>query len=122
MKHISLKYLLVAGAIIFLGACTKDFKEINTNPRIVTEDIADPALLLTHVQKNSMFGMADNDTRLEAYSGYIGNNTIGSAFTKGPWDSPFSTFYTSYLINLNESIRLSSRSYFFWKDMAGMVV
>ncbi|MBN8785993.1 MAG: SusD/RagB family nutrient-binding outer membrane lipoprotein [Terrimonas sp.] len=109
MKHISLKYLLVAGAVIFLVACTKDFKEINTNPRIVTEDIADPALLLTHVQKNSMFGMANNDTRLEAYSGYIGNNTIASAFTKGPWGSPFSTFYTSYLINLNESIRLSSR-------------
>lgn len=101
--------MLVLSVSVMLFACTKDFKEINTNPRIVTEDIADPGLLLTYVQKNSMFGMMDNDGRLEAYSGYIGNNTIASAFTKGPWGSPFSTFYSTYLVNINESIRLSSK-------------
>lgn len=109
MKYRFSTYLAGICVVLFLGSCTKDFKEINTNPRIVTEDIADPALLLTHVQKNSMFGMAENDGRLEAYSGYIGNTTLGSAFTKGPWSNPFSTFYTSYLININESIRLSSK-------------
>lgn len=101
-------YFFPMALLILATACTKDFREINTNPRIVTEEIADPALLLTNVQKESMFGLMDGDGRIEIYSGYIGNDALSNAFTKGPWDEPFSTFYKSYLININEAVRLSA--------------
>jgi hypothetical protein len=55
-----------------------------------------------------MFGLMEGDGRVEVYSGYIGNDALGNAFAKGPWDEPFSTFYKSYFININEAIRLSS--------------
>ena len=100
-------FVIAAGFLLGMNACTKDFEQINTNPRIVNEQIADPALLLTGVQKNSMFGLMDGDGRIEVYSGYVGNNALGNVFAKGPWDEPFSTFFQSYIININEAIRLS---------------
>lgn len=101
-------YFITVLALLVLHSCTKDFKEINTNPRAVTEEIAEPALLLTQVQKQSMFDLMDVDGRIEVFSGYIGNDALGNAFTKGPWDEPFGTFYKSYIININEAIRLSA--------------
>jgi hypothetical protein len=95
--------------VFLIGSCTKNFEEINTNPRIVTENIADPALLLTQVQKESMFGMMGGDGRIEVFSGYIGNDALGNVFQKGPWDEPFATFYKSYIININEAIRISAK-------------
>ncbi|MEO6719844.1 MAG: SusD/RagB family nutrient-binding outer membrane lipoprotein [Ferruginibacter sp.] len=102
-----LTFFIAFAFLLGINACTKDFEQINTNPRIVTQQIADPTLLLTGVQKNSMFGLMDGDGRLEAYSGYVGNDALGNVFAKGPWDEPFATFFQSYIININEAIRLS---------------
>lgn len=100
-------FFIASGFLLVMNACTKDFEQINTNPRIVTEQIADPALLLTGVQKSSMFGLMSGDGRIEVYSGYVGNNALGNVFAKGPWDQPFGTFFQSNIININEAIRLS---------------
>ena len=109
MKHNIFNICAVTLFVCLLGSCTKNFEGINTNPRIATEDIADPALLLTQVQKESMFGLMGGDGRVEVFSGYIGNDALGNVFQKGPWDEPFASFYKSYIININEAIRISAK-------------
>lgn len=101
--------IIIPCALVFLIAgCTKNFEGINTDPRLVSDKAADPALILTKVQKESMFNLMEEDGRIEVYSGYVGNTALGNVFAKGPWEDPFAVFYTNYLINIAEVIRLSA--------------
>ncbi|MBL7737183.1 MAG: SusD/RagB family nutrient-binding outer membrane lipoprotein [Chitinophagaceae bacterium] len=97
----------VAAVCLLFAGCTKDFDAINTNPRLVTAKVANPLLIFTKVQKESVFNLMGLDGRLEVYSGYTGNGALGNIFAKGPWSEPFGSFYTNYIINISEVIRLS---------------
>ncbi len=47
MKKLTLKYLIPGLVLFFLGSCTKNFEEYNTNPNSPGLDQASPDMLLT---------------------------------------------------------------------------
>lgn len=99
------KWIMVAGGCVALGSCTKDFKEINTNPTLIGRDIVQPQLLFTSAIKNFVF---QNQTHglLADYAGYYKNPASGNVFQNRDWSNPFNTHYRNYLINFSEMIRL----------------
>jgi hypothetical protein len=109
MKSFIIKINVLAACAALLAGlgCTKDFKEINTNPVLVTKDLIKPALLFTPVLKNSVFDLYSRGPVGE-YSGYCLNPAGGDVFLNQNFDDPFGTFYKSYLINVAEVIRLTA--------------
>ena len=98
---------LVISCLIAGSGCTKNFTEINTDHTLVTSDIIKPALLLTGVQKGSIFSIY-NTSVIAEYSGYYSNGASGVIFQNANWSEPFNTFYTSYIINTAEVVRLTA--------------
>jgi hypothetical protein len=82
MKKIlnALMVFLFALGIILTYACTKNFEDLNTDPRIVTEELIDPGLLLTYVEWRSVVD-----------AGSYGNGTYGCfcGMDKRDDDAPF---------------------------------
>ncbi|MEP7256937.1 MAG: SusD/RagB family nutrient-binding outer membrane lipoprotein [Flavitalea sp.] len=107
-RHTYTTIILTCAALFFFAGCTKNFDSINTDPRLVGSGIASPSLILTKVQKESVFNLMEQDSRLEVYTGYTGHTTTTNALIKGPWDEPFGTFYTSFIVNISEAVRLSA--------------
>ena len=71
---------LFALGLILTYACTKNFEDLNTNPKIVTADLIDPGLLLTYVEWNGV-----------VWSASYGNGTYGCfcGMDKRGDDAPF---------------------------------
>ncbi len=92
---------------MYLMNCTKDFKEINTDPTLATKDVIKPSLLLTPVLKNSIFDIPDR-YGIGEYSGYFSPPDGGDVFLNINWDDPFSGTYRNYLINIAEIMRLTA--------------
>lgn len=105
MKLYSKKILM--GLAVCIGSCTSDFEKINTDPTLVTEDIIKPSMLLTSVQKYSVFS-SYNLSIVAEYSGYYSNGASGSIFQNANWNDPFNEYYRNYLINTAEIIRLTA--------------
>lgn len=101
IKTIAASVVLVLAA----GACTDGFDELNTNPTLITEDKVAPQMLFTYVVKNSVFGTF-SPGRLHEFSGYLGNEASGNILQNTDYTSPFNQ-YRSFIINLNEVIRLT---------------
>jgi len=82
MKNIYkiLAVLLYALSILLPNACTKNYLELNTDPKTITADIIDPGLLLTNVEWTGVVG-----------SGSYGNGTYGCfcGMCKRDDDAPF---------------------------------
>lgn len=89
-------------------ACTKNFEEINTDPTLVTAELIQPKLLLSAVQKNSVFGVLNAHSTLMEYAGYYKNPASGDIFQVRDFSDPYNSFYRSYLINISEVIRLTA--------------
>ena len=102
---------IIGIAVIIFGmytvSCTKDFKEINTDPTLATKDVIKPSLLLTPVLKNSIFDIPDR-YGIGEYSGYFSPPDGGDVFLNINWDDPFSGTYRNYLINIAEVMRLTA--------------
>lgn len=98
--------LVICIALLTGTSCTKDFKEINTNPVLVTKDLIKPSLLLTPVLKNSIFELHSRGP-IGEYSGYCLNPAGGNVFLNQNFDDPFTGYYTNYLINISEVVRLT---------------
>lgn len=98
--------LIAAFTITTISSCTKDFDDINNDPSLVSRENVAPAMILTSVLKNSIFDSHNNGVITE-YSGYFSNQESGAIFRSTDWASPFSEYYTSYLLNISEVIRLS---------------
>lgn len=98
------------GLALFLLAaalgCTKDFKEINTNPTLVNKDVAQPALLFSAAIKGAVFELP-SQTLLADYSGYYKNPASGNIFLERDWSNPYNSFYRNYIINIAEVMRLT---------------
>ncbi|MBN9385828.1 MAG: SusD/RagB family nutrient-binding outer membrane lipoprotein [Chitinophagaceae bacterium] len=103
-----LKMSVVAGCLLTGTGCTKNFTEINTDHTLVTSDIIKPSLLFTGVLKNSIFSTY-NTSIVAEYSGYYANQGSGVIFQNANWAEPFNTFYTSYIINMAECVRLTAK-------------
>ncbi|CAG5000807.1 hypothetical protein DYBT9275_02536 [Dyadobacter sp. CECT 9275] len=110
MKLYSKKILtgLAAFVAVCAGSCTSDFEKINTDPTLVTEEIIKPSMLLTSVQKYSVFSTY-NLSIVAEYSGYYSNGASGSIFQNANWNDPFNEYYRNYLINTAEIVRLTSK-------------
>lgn len=106
------RYILIAAftsASIFGGTgCTKNFQEINTDPVLVTRELINPSLLFTNVVKNSVFNTLNAQGTTMEYAGYYKNPASGDIFKDRDWADPFNSFYTSYLINIAEVMRLTA--------------
>lgn len=92
--------------MLLTGACTKDFEEINTSPTLLTEEMVQPATLFTSAVKNSVFNSFDTN-RVHEFAGYFGYQASANIFQNMDFRSPFN-HYQSYIINLNEVIRLTA--------------
>ena len=79
ISKITLVFLCAAG-LFFTNACTKNYEELNTDPRIITADLIDVGLLLTNVEAEGIVMNAS-----------YGNGTYGSycGMCKRDDDAPF---------------------------------
>lgn len=105
IKH--LIHTLVLGGLLMAGGCTKDFKEINTNPTLITGDVIQPGLLFSQAIKGVVFEIPAQGL-IADYSGYYKNPSAGNIFLERDWGNPYNTFFRSYLINMAEVIRLTA--------------
>lgn len=108
MKFLHKLKTLVAVAVFLYMAngCTKDFEELNTNPALVTEGIVKPDNLFSSVLKESIFSTPDFD-RISEFAGFMANDASGFPFKNQDYAGYFTSYYRTYLINLNEVIRLT---------------
>jgi len=91
--------------IVLADACTKDYKELNTNPALLSEDLVTSEFLLTGVQYGIAGGMGASD--VGNYAGMtvrVDNAPFVDHFDDGAW---YDT-YTSYCNNLAAIIRKTS--------------
>ncbi len=94
--------------VLFLGSsCTKNFKELNTDPTLVTKDVVPPSMIFTAVLKNSIFSTY-NRGPLSNYASYYVAEDQGNLFQNTNWSDPFGTYYLNYLINAAEVVRLTA--------------
>ncbi len=97
---------LIIAIIVFTPfSCTDGFEELNTNPKVVTEELIKPGLLLTKVLKESSFQIL-NQGRVGEYSGYSSRGDSGQPLSFGDF-GPFG-YYTSHIVNLAAIIRLTA--------------
>src|SRR3954469_24389064 len=102
-KNFSLLFL----TLLFANACTKDFKEMNTNPALVSEDLVNPEFLLSGVQAGIGGGMGASDAG--NYCGMtvrVDNAPFVDHFDDGAWNAT----YTSYSNNLAAIIRKTANN------------
>src|SRR6266496_107469 len=98
IKNLSLLLL----SLLLANACTKDFKGLNTNPALVSEDLVNPEFLLSGVQVGIGGGMGAADAG--NYCGMtvrVDNAPFVDHFDDGAWNAT----YTSYCNNLAAIIR-----------------
>ena len=99
-----------------VSSCTKDFKELNISPSLVTENLVKPDNLFSMVLKESIFHIPDlgrlNDGspgRISEFAGFMASESSGNPFRNTDYDFYFNNFYRIYLININEAIRLTQQ-------------
>ena len=101
--HTNIKKLSLAFLVLLLAnACTKDFKDDNTNPALVSEELVTPEFLLSGVQDGIRGGMSAADAG--NYCGMtvrVDNGPFVDHFDDGAWNAT----YTSYCNNLAAIIR-----------------
>jgi len=106
MKAINkLFYTAVVVLLVLVpNACTDHYEELNTNPKLVTDDIIKPGLMFTKVLKESSFEI-QNQGRIGEYSGYSSRGDSGQPLTYGDF-GPFIN-YGDHIVNLSAIIRLT---------------
>tara|TARA_R110002049_G_scaffold28018_5_gene96678 strand:- start:35017 stop:36534 length:1518 start_codon:yes stop_codon:yes gene_type:complete len=95
--------LLTAMCISY--SCTDGFDDLNTDPKLITDDEIKPSLLFTRVLKESSFEIL-NVARIGEFSNYIKRGDSGNILTLTDYSEPFDD-YTSYIENLEAVIRLT---------------
>ncbi len=86
-------------------SCTDGFDELNTNPKLVTDELIKPELLLTKVLKRSSFEIQNSGTVAE-YSGYLKRGDSGQLLIFRTSDSPFD-YYIRHIASLQAIIKLT---------------
>ncbi|WP_149244397.1 SusD/RagB family nutrient-binding outer membrane lipoprotein [Dyadobacter sp. 32] len=109
MKKYLFKTTLCAVLLFFGNACTNNFEDINKDPALVNADNLKPEMLLTWTLKNSIFDYFGPNTpwAVKEFSGYMSYEETGDLFLPCDCSNPFS-YYRSYIVNMNELIKLVS--------------
>jgi hypothetical protein len=107
MKKYILKSTIWVIALFFANACTNNFENINKDPALVNADNLKPEMLLTWTLKNSIFDYFGPNTpwALKEFAGYMSYEETGDIFLPCDCANPF-TYYRSYIVNMNELIKL----------------
>lgn len=107
MKRTIIQSFLLGIVLSFGVSCTGNFDEINTDPTLVTAENLDPNTLLTWSLKNSVFANFGPNTpwAIKEFAGYLTYEETGDLFLPCDCANPFG-YYRSYIVNLNEMIRL----------------
>ncbi|MBX3242149.1 MAG: SusD/RagB family nutrient-binding outer membrane lipoprotein [Chitinophagaceae bacterium] len=105
MKYINKINAAIIITIVCIAGCTKKFDEINTNPSLVSEDIVKIDGLFTNVLANSVTGTFGG--RIAVMINYLAPGDGGFPFIKSDYSGFYNGMYTSFLINLQEVVRLS---------------
>jgi len=108
MRFNAIKSGIATIGLAAIFSCTKDFQEINTNPTLVTEEKAQPALLFTSAVKGAVFELPAQGL-LSDYAGYYKNPAAGNIFLERDWGNPYNSYYRNYLINIAEVMRLTEK-------------
>lgn len=109
MKSVINKILVVLVISIFglvPYSCTKNFDELNTDPKLITDDDIKTELIFTKVLKESIFEIL-NTGRMGEFSNYIKREDSNNVLTLVSFSEPFDD-YTQYISNLEAIIRLTS--------------
>ncbi len=99
----------VVTTVLFTGimsSCTKDFDEINTNPNLITEDVVKINGLFTQVVANSATGTFGG--RVGEFINFTNPGDGFRLFFDYDYEGFFKGYYTGYLSNISEIIRLTS--------------
>ena len=100
------KISLLVFIVLLANACTKDFKEQNTNPSLLSEDLVTPEFLLSGVQYGIGGGLGAADVGNYAGMSVRGDNApFVDHFDDGAW---YAT-YTSFCNNLATIVRKTSK-------------
>jgi hypothetical protein len=104
----------LTGITCVLNSCTKDFKELNTSPSLVTENLVKPDNLFSMVLKESIFltpdlGRLNGPGKISEFDGFMASESSGFPFKNTDYDFYFNNAYRIYLININETIRLTQQ-------------
>ena len=109
-----IKTLVAVTVILYMtNSCSKDFEKLNTSPSLVTEDILNPDNLFSKVLKEAIFqipqlGRIESGIgRISEFAGFMASESSGNPFKNMDYGANFTNYYRIYLINLNETIRLT---------------
>jgi hypothetical protein len=95
------------------NACTKNYDTLNTNPSLVTQALVKPDNLFSMVVKESIFilpdlGRVGNSLgKISEFAGFMASESSGYPFKNTDYDFYFNNYYRIYLININETVRLT---------------
>ncbi len=108
MKFIDKIKGLIA-VLLFLSivsSCTKDFDKVNTNPNLITEDVVKIDGLFTQVVANATSGSFGG--RIGEFLNLISPGDGARIYSRYDYEGFFNGYYTGYLINISEIIRLTT--------------
>lgn len=95
--------LVILSMLFLMNACTSEFADLNTDPKLVTDELIKPGLLLTKVLKYSIFDI-QNTGNVGEIAGYTYNQATGQKLViqYGGYGD-----YNRYIANLNSIIRVT---------------
>jgi len=98
--------LLCISSVLLIDACTDNYKELNTDPAILNEDIVNVDLILTYLEKEAFRDQASAGYR--TYGSYCGmcRRDDDGPFSDRPSGGIWSAVYRNLLNNSNDIIRL----------------
>ena len=101
---ITLIFLCALGLLI-TNACTKNFEELNTDPKIITAELVDVGLILTNVEASTLGTGGYGNGTYGSFTGMCNRDDDGKFLeTDAPGDWNFA--YESILNNLSNIIQL----------------
>jgi len=107
MKFINMLSGITTKILLFsmLFSCTKDFDELNTDPNLITEDVVKVNGLFTQVVANSATGIGAG--RISEFVNFTNPGDGYRTYARFDYESYYSGYYRSFLININEILRLT---------------
>ncbi len=106
MKHILNKFVVIALVFSIFSSCTKDFDDLNTNPNLITEKVVKIDGLFTQVVANATTGTFGG--RISEFVNFTNPGDGLRSYSKFDYEGFFNGYYTGYLINIEEILRLTS--------------
>ena len=95
-------------SLLTVIACTDDFEDMNTDPRLITADLVNVNFIMTNVQVSLFVGQISEGVggTTDAWAGMVVRHDSGE-FTEGDSPGGWNTAYGTRLNNLSQIIHLT---------------